>query len=98
MNAVRLFLSFEGRIGRLQFWIGLIVVTLAEWAADWMFGGPLIDDPADERLRIIGAVIELIGMYPIAAIAVKRLHDRDQAGTYVWWLLAAFALALVGDV
>ena len=34
----------------------------------------------------------------VAAIAVKRLHDRNQPAVYVWLLVAAFAVALLGDL
>jgi uncharacterized membrane protein YhaH (DUF805 family) len=98
MNVGNLFLSFQGRIGRLQFWIGTVVVAALELAIQWMLGIPITGATPDLRLRTITFAIGLISMYPTAAIAVKRLHDRSQPGTYVWPLVAALAVAMVGDL
>jgi uncharacterized membrane protein YhaH (DUF805 family) len=57
-----------------------------------------MSDPSSLRLRTIAFVIGLISMYPTAAIAVKRLHDRDQPATYVWLLVVAFAVVLIRDL
>lgn len=64
-----LFTSFEGRISRQPFWIGLVVVLAAEIAAYILalrIGG--------ERL---GAISELIFVYPEFALFAKRGHDRN---------------------
>jgi uncharacterized membrane protein YhaH (DUF805 family) len=98
MNLGNLFLSFQGRISRLQFWIGTVVVAAIELAIQWMLGIPIAGDTPDLRLRAITFAIGLISMYPTAAIAVKRLHDRGQPATYVWLLVAALAVAMVGDL
>jgi uncharacterized membrane protein YhaH (DUF805 family) len=98
MNVSNLFLSFQGRIGRMQFWIGTVVVEVLAAALQWLLGVPISTDDFDLRLRVIAFVIGLISLYPMAAIAVKRLHDRDKPGTYVWVLLAAFVVSLVADL
>jgi len=98
MHVSDLFLSVEGRIGRRQCWIGMIAVWALSQAIEWMLGVPITSDPASQRLRIIAFMIGLLSIYPTAAIAVKRLHDRDQPGKYVWLLVAALASALVGDL
>jgi uncharacterized membrane protein YhaH (DUF805 family) len=98
MNVGNLFLSFQGRIGRLEFWIGTVVVAALELALQWMLGIPIAGDTPDLRLRAITFAIALVSMYPTAAIAVKRLCDRGQPTTYVWLLVAALAVAMVGDL
>jgi uncharacterized membrane protein YhaH (DUF805 family) len=98
MKIVKLFLSFEGRIGRLQFWIGIIAVELLALAIEWAFGIPIGTEPSALRPRVIEFVIQFIAMYPEAAIAVKRLHDRDRPGNYVLPLVAAAAVILIGDL
>jgi uncharacterized membrane protein YhaH (DUF805 family) len=98
MNVGNLFLSFQGRIGRLHFWIGTVVIEVVGAALQWGLGVPISTDSFDLRLRVIAFVIGLISLYPLAAIAVKRLHDRDKPGSYVWVLLAAFAVSLVADL
>ena len=86
---INLLLGFEGRISRTQFWIGLIVVVAAEVVLMLLFGVPLLSD-RDEGCFGYGCfefAIQLVTLYPTAAIAVKRLHDRDQPGIYVLWLV-----------
>jgi uncharacterized membrane protein YhaH (DUF805 family) len=98
MNLGNLFLSFQGRIGRLQFWVGTVVVTALELALQWTLGIPIIGDTPDLRLRAITFAIGLISTYPTAAIAVKRLHDRGQPAMHVLLLVVALAVAMVGDL
>jgi uncharacterized membrane protein YhaH (DUF805 family) len=98
MSVNDLFLGFQGRISRMQFWIGTVIVAALELALRWMLGVPLAGGTPDPRLRTIAFVIGLIFVYPTAAIAVKRLHDRNQPAAYVWLLMAAFAVILVGDL
>lgn len=98
MNISDLFLSFRGRIGRRQYWIATGVVAVLALVLQWMLGVPIMSDPSSLRLRIIAFVIGLISMYPTAAIAVKRLHDRDQPAMYVWVLMVALAVVLIGDL
>jgi uncharacterized membrane protein YhaH (DUF805 family) len=98
MNVRNLFLSLNGRIGRGQFWLGIIAIWAVTWALEWAFGIPIADDPATSRLRIIDFVIELVMIYPTAAIAAKRLHDRGQPAAYVWVLVAAFIVVQAGDL
>lgn len=85
---VNLLLGFEGRISRTQFWIGLIVTFAAEIVLMLLLGVPFF--PAvmkDTSTRLLEFAIQLVTLYPTAAIAVKRLHDRDQPGIYVLWLV-----------
>lgn len=98
LDAGNLFLSFQGRIGRARFWLGTLAVAAVEWALQWMLGVPLLGNTPDQRLRAVVFAIGLISLYPTAAIAVKRLHDRNQPGKYVWLLLAAYCVALLGDL
>ena len=95
MNISDLFLSFRGRISRGQYWIATGMVAVLALALQWMLGVPIMSDPSSLRLRTIAFVIGLISMYPTAAIAVKRLHDRDQPATYVSWIAIIF-VAFVG--
>lgn len=77
-------LSFQGRISRRWFWLGMIVVAvfffiLASFAAG-MFrtqGGT-----PGEIVLMLSAIG--IAAYLAAAVAVKRLRDR---GRSPWWLL-----------
>jgi uncharacterized membrane protein YhaH (DUF805 family) len=85
---INLLLGFEGRISRTQFWIGLIITVAAEIILMLLLGVPFFPTEMKEvSLRLIEFAIQLVTLYPTAAIAVKRLHDRDQPGSYVLWLV-----------
>ena len=73
--------SFHGRIGRQTFWIGMLVVIVANFLACYVaerIGG---DRPS--------AIVDLAFTYPEFAVAVKRVHDRDLPV----WLLGVFYAA-----
>jgi uncharacterized membrane protein YhaH (DUF805 family) len=69
MDFMHLFLSFEGRISRTTFWIGvgilIVVESIAQYAA-----GQFGNDQAS-------AVVDLVFAFPEFAVAAKRAHDRN---------------------
>ena len=87
MNWVHLLTSFEGRISRQSFWIGWAVLVAAEiavWLGTRQFN--------DER---VGAVADLVMLYPQFAVSAKRGHDRN---TPTWVIGLFFALSAVFDL
>lgn len=81
MWLVRLFTSFEGRIGRRAFWLGLIALILI---SPFSIGAIISKDPFSEALSYIGS-LGLVGLgwslallFPLAALISKRLHDRNK--------------------
>lgn len=70
--------GFQGRISRQTFWIGMVVVTVAE-----IFGHLVAEAIQGDRLS---AIVDLAFTYPEFAIAVKRAHDRNLP----LWLLIVF--------
>jgi uncharacterized membrane protein YhaH (DUF805 family) len=105
-----LFTSFEGRINRQKWWLGLIVLVIAEWVIMFvitMFFGasmPTEVDPdamgfsASYQLGAVGAIILLIIMIPVIwaglALSAKRWHDR---GKSAWWILIGL-IPLIGAI
>ena len=72
---MELFVDFNGRIGRKQWWIGTLILfvvavvvslVLATILGQGLFG------------RMIGFVISLVFLYPAAALATKRLADQGK--------------------
>jgi uncharacterized membrane protein YhaH (DUF805 family) len=87
MNWVDLFASFEGRISRKTFWVGIAILVVAELA------GYLVAEALQgDRLS---AIIDLIFIYPEFAVTVKRAHDRDLP---VWILIVFFSGEAVLDL
>ncbi|MGA0600896.1 DUF805 domain-containing protein [Caulobacter sp. KR2-114] len=100
MNFQHMFLSFDGRLRRLHFWIGAIIlwvvemvimsVTLggaASMAASGQNPSAMFAGPA-----VVGWILILALLYPSLALQVKRWHDRDKTG---WMVLIAF-IPLIG--
>lgn len=98
MNPFRLFLSFNGRIGRIAFWIGMILLAVL---TPFSIATVMSDNPARETLSAVrtygfsGFVWSLALIFAVAAILVKRLHDRGKSGLYAaLFYLPAAATAL----
>ena len=71
---------FDGRAGRAEYWWFVLFVTLVTSI------GTLISD-------VVGGIVLLLLLIPLAAAGARRLHDTGRSG---WWQL--FALAPVGFV
>ncbi|HTJ56797.1 MAG TPA: DUF805 domain-containing protein [Devosiaceae bacterium] len=102
-----LFLSYSGRIGRVTFWLALLVLTVIEFGAIalLMLGARDVFEaaanhqslPSQEvlvRVFVPMFIVTLLFLYPTYAIYTKRWHDRDKSG---WWSLIGF-LPIIGSL
>ncbi len=78
-----LYLDFNGRINRKPFWIGMVILFLANLIISAILGGFLLQ-----------LVFWIVIAYPSIAVSAKRCHDR---GKSAWWCLL-FLIPLVGVV
>ena len=87
------FTSFKGRIPRMTFWLGVLVLMIIQWVLFALFGGlsimsmDMTDPAAAEQMMSKMAplyIISLVFLWPALAIYTKRWHDRDKSG---WWTL-----------
>jgi uncharacterized membrane protein YhaH (DUF805 family) len=92
---MKLFFSFKGRIGRQQFWLtqlGMTVIFSLLFALVGAMMGPekaaAGQTPSGPALAGLLVLIPLILMFLWASIAlsVKRGHDRGRSG---WWQFLA---------
>src|SRR4051795_10089816 len=71
-----LYTSFEGRINRKRYWMGVIVLIIIMivvlFAANFVLGGSML--LPDFRSRLITFVLQLLFLYPFTALMVKRLQ------------------------
>ena len=98
-----LLLSFEGRINRAKFWLGILVlmaIYLVAYAIIGVaFGGTFTYD-VNGMPEFNGAVwpviliLWVIGFYMSFAIYAKRWHDRDKSG---WWTLIVL-VPIIGSI
>jgi uncharacterized membrane protein YhaH (DUF805 family) len=103
-----LFTSFEGRINRQKWWLGLIALMIVEWivfSVIVMFFGvgmmagmdpnnPEASAAAMSAMSIPMIIIFLIFLWPSLALYAKRWHDRGKSG---WWTLIVL-IPLLGAI
>jgi uncharacterized membrane protein YhaH (DUF805 family) len=88
-----LFTSFDGRINRKPFWLGIVVmiaISIVASILDLIFG----TRSAESGFGIISGIVSLIMIYPSLALYAKRWHDRGKSG---WWSLIIL-VPLVGAI
>lgn len=100
MTAKDLLFGFKGRADRLQFWL-VLFASGAIFGFFWALVNirPPLDPgetpppaaPGAEILNALPWVLAVALIWPIAAIGVKRLHDRGRSG---WLMLAALVPVL----
>ncbi|NPE56734.1 DUF805 domain-containing protein [Dickeya dadantii] len=79
--------SFRGRVGRRDFWLGMAIV-LALMVGLFMLAGTGWLETQN------AAFVLVVLMWPLAAILVKRLHDRNKSG---WWALLLVVAWMLGN-
>lgn len=87
-----LFTSFEGSIGRGQFWLGMIILVVIAMAIAFVTGPLLVASPTAGA--IFGLVLSLVLLYPVCAIITKRLHDRGKPMTPWLWIFVVPGLVM----
>lgn len=97
MSISNLLWSYEGRIGRARFWLGVVLVILISMAFGFVGGLfnllPVQTDSGEvaREVGLLGLLYTLVMvvtvMYAQLAVYVKRFHDRGKSG---WWVLIAF--------
>ena len=98
MDFMNMFLSFNGRLRRMHFWVGLIILWVVEIIIMAILIGPAMAAVAaggsPGPLALIGYLLLLVLLWPALALQVKRWHDRDKSG---WWVLTGF-IPVVGPI
>jgi uncharacterized membrane protein YhaH (DUF805 family) len=95
-----LYTSFEGRINRKPFWIGILILAVAmmivSLIATFVFLGGLSASPTSQAL--VSLVLLAIICYPNTAVLVKRLHDRNRPGILAAVIWAPSVLQILGQL
>ena len=87
MTLFEILFSYEGRIGRGSYWLGMIVVL----AFHFLIRAWLWFEPTNVVLGIT-TFFEVVLLWPVFAIYTKRLHDHGMSG---WWCcLVVLSLAI----
>jgi uncharacterized membrane protein YhaH (DUF805 family) len=100
MDLRHLYTSFDGRINRAPYWIGTIILVVVNLVISLVVArllGVSIAAP-DFRFKLVVLVLGVLLLYPVAALMVKRLHDRDRPAWLAALFLAAALIKTVTDV
>jgi len=95
MNFTFLFTSFNSRINRKPYWLGILF--LAVMSIFLSFGFTLAILNPNGSIGVLAA-LGLIGFLAYLAsipLVVKRLHDRNKSGHYAWLI---YGSSIVGSV
>jgi uncharacterized membrane protein YhaH (DUF805 family) len=79
-NLVELYTTSTGRIGRQQWWIGVIVLAVANIAIQLIIAAVFGLWTNPSALAWVSLILFLIVAYPLYNLYLKRRHDRDNNG------------------
>lgn len=88
--------SFDGRINRAKFWVGIgifIVIAIVAFILDSILGTRFTTDSGDQ-IGIIGILVMLASIYFAIALYAKRWHDRNKSG--LWTLIGL--IPIIGGI
>ena len=84
-----LFTSFDGRINRAKWWLGVVIIVLIDGVLGWLFGLSLFG-------RLLSLLVALALFYPSYAVSAKRFQDRDKPGkTALYGLIPLLVVRLL---
>jgi uncharacterized membrane protein YhaH (DUF805 family) len=99
-NLMSLYTTTDGRIGRQQWWIGVIVLVVINIAITIVLGLVFGLWNNMQVAAWVSTILFLIFAYPIYALYVKRRHDRDNNGLdaliFMAILVVQFVLQALG--
>lgn len=82
-----LYLSLDGRIGRRTFWLRGVLAVIAAMVFLQMAELILFELGAPSALLFLLTLLQILPIWSLIALQVKRWHDRDKSG---WWILINF--------
>jgi len=97
MNFQTLFLSASGRIGRQEFWIGFLILLVA----NVIIGAILNAMGHNNLINLLRLIVSIALCYCSVCVYSKRLHDMGKSGwlqLVVWgvWIVALIAAVVLG--
>lgn len=92
MDFKHLFFSFDGRINRAKFWLGILIMAVTYLAALFVVavlgraaGAPIVS-------YVLTGIVVIAALWANLGLYIKRLHDRGRSG---WWLLVFIGLPMI---
>ncbi len=92
MSVLNYFLGWNGRIGRLQWWLGGLVQGAIIGAGIVLFAAR--PEANSASWLILGALVVLVALWFGICLTIKRLHDHDKSGFWIFVYLIPIAGAI----
>jgi uncharacterized membrane protein YhaH (DUF805 family) len=92
MSVFNYFLGWNGRIGRLQWWLGGLVQGAIIGMGIIVFAAR--PEASSASWVILGALFVLIALWFGICLTIKRLHDHDKSGFWIFVYLIPIAGAI----
>jgi uncharacterized membrane protein YhaH (DUF805 family) len=86
------YIGFGGRAARSEYWYWVLFILLLQIVA-WLIDMTLFGFNTT-GVNPIGAIVSLATLLPGLAVSVRRLHDIDRAG---WWIFLVL-IPLIGAI
>jgi len=95
LTVLRRWNDFDGRSARREYWMYTLVLTIIFLVLTIIFlvlgilDGIILGEAALSQFSTFGNVFSLATLVPSISVSVRRLHDIDKSG---WWLFLAFTV------
>ena len=91
-SGFRNYIGFGGRAARSEYWYWVLFIVLLQIVA-WLIDMTLFGFNTT-GVNPIGVIVSLATLLPGLAVSVRRLHDIDRVG---WWIFLAL-IPIVGAI
>jgi uncharacterized membrane protein YhaH (DUF805 family) len=92
MDAMRRYVDFSGRASRSQFWLYVLFYIVIIVIAVVIDG--LVFNSFNGGIGVLTLLASLIHLIPSLAVSIRRLHDTDRSG---WWIFISL-VPLIGGI
>lgn len=92
MDFIRLFISCEGRIGRMPYFLGFLALTIASFIVSAVLGSVY---GINSEAGIKGFLISLPFTLAYFCLTIKRAHDLGHSGFWLFAWIGAFAASIM---
>jgi uncharacterized membrane protein YhaH (DUF805 family) len=95
MNFTYLFTSFNGRINRKPYWLGILFLAILSIFLSFGFTLAILNPNGSIGVLTAIGLIGFLAYLASIPLVVKRLHDRGKSGHYAWLF---YGSSIVGSV
>lgn len=93
-NLKEKFLTYNGRITRSQYWLGLFFIMIVSFAFGLVFS--ILGFGGNDGALGVDVIFTLIMVYPAFCLYIKRFHDMDKSGWFSLLLIVPVVNMFVG--